>query len=704
MIGTIGKYFDKYQVFIVLGIAIIAIVYTFSLLKTSNLGKTMGSLTDEATDSTKFNASFFEIYDKSTDDYCDRLILVQPFNWIIVAKGGQMYALTDVQHKCPPTTTRAVKLHSNQDKFKYVCLSLTKMQLIELYRNTAHNVLKLTFDVDALQSDEKRFTILDACNYLLAQGYAVLDVKEGEKVDNTKATKPSDKDAEDDARFSILNMLRGQNGGTDSGIKSVVIRDGSDARGGLGDSVGGSLGGSVGGVGGGSLGGSVGGVGGGSLGGSVGGSLEGSLGGKEQSKVDDDSNSKIASIIIPSDANIDSVSNIEIPSVTNTKSSTISNTDVASISYPSSSNIASISKTDITPASNTSGSNIDSSSTTNYTKSNDKSKDQSKGKSNNKSTDTSKDQSKDKSNNKTKDTTDSNIDDKSDSESNTEYPIKVIEITQPTPENVDTTKLDYSLLPPPKPIEVTYIDLSKEPDSNGDSTLQPTQPPPRTPTPPPTPTPPSTPPPPRTPTPPSTPPPPRIPTPPSTPPFVPTYNPPGGVVEYDGAADFLELLDEDDADFEAIKSKSNSRKRRDLSAQSNDGDGDGLPPFIIDPVTGIRRRKVTKLPKPLEVAAPEFRDFAEENFDHVELPKGFELPLGVSLKLAKRWQQILNYYQDNGMPTHRAQDAYDMSDAECRAMGKALAGYYHRSHDPSKPPKFGPPPNPEIDSLVYKTY
>lgn len=158
-------------------VSIVIILYTFSMLKNSNLNRIMEMVIDKASDSSNFDTSYFEIYDKSTKTFCNRLIVVYPFAWTIICRGDNLYTITSVSQftdLCPPGTTGAVKLHSNQSKFKRVCLYSTHAQLLDLYRSTATGVFKLSYDIEKIQSSPGSFTIIDALNHLIHEGYVTV--------------------------------------------------------------------------------------------------------------------------------------------------------------------------------------------------------------------------------------------------------------------------------------------------------------------------------------------------------------------------------------------------------------------------------------------------------------------------------------------------------------------------------------------------
>lgn len=124
-----------------------------------------------ASKSTQFGSTYYEVYDKSTDDVCDRLIIVSPFNWYIWAKNGLVYLLNATNQTCPPTYTPSTLVPSVIDpdaehySFKSVCLYIIFNDIVESYKTTTLPI-KIAFNIKEIQSVPRNFTILDALNDL----------------------------------------------------------------------------------------------------------------------------------------------------------------------------------------------------------------------------------------------------------------------------------------------------------------------------------------------------------------------------------------------------------------------------------------------------------------------------------------------------------------------------------------------------------
>lgn len=140
---------------------------------------------NDASELTRFEPTYFEIYDKSTnDELCDRLIIVQPFSWVIWAKSGLVYILEDTNLECPANYTPGtlvpndVKVgdDSTTYNFKSVCINNLLENIISSYTSNIIPI-KEHFSIEDLQSVPDKFTILDALNYLFTK-YITMDSPE----------------------------------------------------------------------------------------------------------------------------------------------------------------------------------------------------------------------------------------------------------------------------------------------------------------------------------------------------------------------------------------------------------------------------------------------------------------------------------------------------------------------------------------------
>lgn len=131
--------------------------------------------------------TYYDIYDRSTETECDRLIIVKPFDWYIWAKNGLVYLLNATNENCPITYTPStlVPASTNLDdasyNFKSVCLYIVFNDVIESYKN--NNIgIKVNFQIEEIQAQRNKFTILDALNDLF-KNYITMDKENAANVD-----------------------------------------------------------------------------------------------------------------------------------------------------------------------------------------------------------------------------------------------------------------------------------------------------------------------------------------------------------------------------------------------------------------------------------------------------------------------------------------------------------------------------------------
>lgn len=155
-----------------ISLLILTCIYTIFYLITSaliyiNWKKSPFSFTsaiNEAEQATRFDPTFFEIYDNSTETFCDRLIIVQPFGWSILAINGMVIILTNAGgYSCPPGYTAGVLVTTNTIQFNVSCFHFLNGQLIQTYKQ--FKMFTVSYDITDSQVVDK-FTVLDALNIL----------------------------------------------------------------------------------------------------------------------------------------------------------------------------------------------------------------------------------------------------------------------------------------------------------------------------------------------------------------------------------------------------------------------------------------------------------------------------------------------------------------------------------------------------------
>ena len=116
-----------------------------------------------AEENTRFQPTYFLIYDNSTQTECNRLIRIMPFNWIIWAINEDIYIVENTSAIiCPLGTTPAVQVTNDIYTMATVCLNISLQSIINLYSEPA----KVFYDISE-SSVPNKFTVLDALNILL---------------------------------------------------------------------------------------------------------------------------------------------------------------------------------------------------------------------------------------------------------------------------------------------------------------------------------------------------------------------------------------------------------------------------------------------------------------------------------------------------------------------------------------------------------
>lgn len=115
---------------------------------------------DRAVERSTFRPTVFKIYDKSSETVCDRLIVVEPFDWYVWACRGQLFVLNPEggSVKCQAGTTPAVRVLEKQ--FYETCVNLDLDTLLRAYTMTG------VYKEVPYEIVGTTFTILSALNIL----------------------------------------------------------------------------------------------------------------------------------------------------------------------------------------------------------------------------------------------------------------------------------------------------------------------------------------------------------------------------------------------------------------------------------------------------------------------------------------------------------------------------------------------------------
>ncbi len=156
----------------------IILIFIILIVIVTNNPRLFEKIIEHSSEKTQFNTTYFEVYDKSTVDNCDRLIIVQPFKWHIWGIDGHIYLLNESNKSCPLNYTPTVVVPNKGEDyttqvFKDVCINRVFNDVITNYTDSILPVI-IDFDIKDIQQEENKFTILDALNFLLTK-YLTMD-------------------------------------------------------------------------------------------------------------------------------------------------------------------------------------------------------------------------------------------------------------------------------------------------------------------------------------------------------------------------------------------------------------------------------------------------------------------------------------------------------------------------------------------------
>lgn len=120
----------------------------------------VNSLFTQSAELSTFQPTNFTIYDKSSKDKCNRLIVVNPFGWYIWACNGELYIINAENGiSCPTNSTPAVRIL--RDHFTETCLNLHLDSILNAY------IINTVPVVVPYEITTTTFTILSALNILM---------------------------------------------------------------------------------------------------------------------------------------------------------------------------------------------------------------------------------------------------------------------------------------------------------------------------------------------------------------------------------------------------------------------------------------------------------------------------------------------------------------------------------------------------------
>lgn len=141
----------------------IVLIFVVGLLFFMRPVRKVESIYSESERRTRFEPTYYLIYDRSTETNCNRLIRVMPFNWVIWAINSDVYIIeTTGASICPSGTTPAIQVLEDKYSMSTTCLTVLFQSILNLYPGQPHKVF---YDIEKSAVPHK-FTILDALNDL----------------------------------------------------------------------------------------------------------------------------------------------------------------------------------------------------------------------------------------------------------------------------------------------------------------------------------------------------------------------------------------------------------------------------------------------------------------------------------------------------------------------------------------------------------
>jgi len=158
----------------------IVLVFVVGLLFFMRPIKKIENIYSTAEKNTRFEPTYYLIYDRSTELTCNRLIRVMPFNWIIWAINSNVFIIeTTGAAICPSGTTPAIQVLSDKYSMSTACITVLFQSILNLYPGKPH---KIFYDIEK-SSVPYKFTILDALNDLF-DGYITVNFDKEENLTN----------------------------------------------------------------------------------------------------------------------------------------------------------------------------------------------------------------------------------------------------------------------------------------------------------------------------------------------------------------------------------------------------------------------------------------------------------------------------------------------------------------------------------------
>lgn len=150
---------------VVYGIFLICfIIILICMIYTSNK-QNLSSIIQTSVEKSDLKTTNFEIYDNSSETLSDRLIFVNPLNFVLLNTNKQIYVIDPTTKvNCLENQTQAVKITKSDNTHQGVCLNFNHLSLISTYKKFPKTII----DYD-LETSNGVFTIFTALNVLISK-------------------------------------------------------------------------------------------------------------------------------------------------------------------------------------------------------------------------------------------------------------------------------------------------------------------------------------------------------------------------------------------------------------------------------------------------------------------------------------------------------------------------------------------------------
>lgn len=173
---------------LILYILIIVTVFTFVYICIVNKKSNLDTLINRAADETEFKPMKLVVYDKnSTEDNCNRLIEVEPFNWTLLNIHNQLFVLNPERLvRCANNTMPAIKIRNNV--YTDTCLHYSSDFIEKTYKSPVADNVQIVTIPFSIDKGTKIFTIFSAINMLLARKLLKYDLSSEQRTPDVDST------------------------------------------------------------------------------------------------------------------------------------------------------------------------------------------------------------------------------------------------------------------------------------------------------------------------------------------------------------------------------------------------------------------------------------------------------------------------------------------------------------------------------------